>query len=115
MKVLLRKYQKNLLQIAGMLIAFFITRRLFFLYLGIGFFLLLLIAPGLSLQFGEGIDRLLRYIGKIIKRILFGLLFILLLTPLSFLRKCFAKGSRKDPTSGYSSPGGTAGDLSKMW
>src|SRR4051812_28437013 len=82
MKRILQTHKKNLLQILGVTIAYYISKKIFFLHLAGVLLFLLIFFPSVLQLITQWLDKLISFAGNVIKKILLGILFIFLITPM---------------------------------
>lgn len=116
MKNFIIKYKKNILQFIGLSIGYLITNCIIFIALLVVFTVLILFFPNIYFKISSGIDAIINFIGNSIKSILFFLLYIFIVIPISLLQKIFKtnKGNAESPFIEINKEIGSE-DLIKMW
>ena len=96
MKYFILKYKKSIFQFIGLTIGYLITRSSLFIGLLVFFSLLIIFSPKIYFKFSNGIDAIINFIGNSIKSILFFLLYIFIITPISVLQKLIKRKNTKE-------------------
>lgn len=113
---ILQTNKKNLLQMLGMVIAYYISKKIFFLYLAGVLLFLLIFFPSILLLITQRLDKLISFAGNIIKKILLGILFIFLITPMGLAMRVFKrKGAERGKSFYVIAEQPSLTDMKKMW
>ena len=114
--IFISTYKKNILQFIGLIITYLVTKNNAFIVLFAFFSLLILLFPKIYFQISNSLDLFINYIGKTIKSALFFLVFILIIIPVSVLKKTFKKQKQKNETHFIEiNTEISSEDLVKMW
>lgn len=116
MKYFILKYKKSIFQFIGFTIGYLITRSFLFLGLIVFFSLLIIFSPKIYFKFSNGIDSIINFIGNAIKSILFLMLYIFIIIPISLLQKSIKRKNTKERNSFVElNRKILKDDLEKMW
>jgi hypothetical protein len=118
MKNFFSKYKKNILQLAGLSVAFIVTGNVLFIYLVLFFLITMLVLPAVYQRITHFIDNVINAAGIAIKTVVLTFMFLLIIVPVSFIRKIFTKKDDSLPGETFfitRNKTMTASDLEKMW
>ena len=117
MRKLVQAYKKNILQVIGFTLGFLIFHKPLLLVFALVLLLLLLAMPAQAVVVTSFIDKIIEFIGKVIKNILLFLTYVIVVVPLSLTMRIFGKKKTVETGSYYVMRNNSASptDMTKMW
>lgn len=117
MKKYWKKYQKNIFQIIGFTIGYFLFDKIILLYIAGFLTALLLLLPQYALKFSALLDRFIGFLGNTFKTIFLFLLFWCIVCPISVIRRILHKKQTTVNASFYTTrkTADRQTDFSKLW